>query len=165
VKRLRNEKPAGKLNSDGVDLAWINGENFLPMKCEGVLFAPFTHHLPNFKEIDVVGKPPTTIDFSEPRQSLEMPWSMTQLTFFADSKRISRRLEGMAELLAFAQANPAQVSHPRPSDLHGTTFLKQALLEASPDRRAVYKPVSPQARKANISTWGDSTVLAVDHLS
>lgn len=60
----------------------------------------------------------------------------------------------MAELLTFAQANPGRVSYPRPPDFHGTTFLKQALLEANPDRSALYKPVSPQTmHTASAPLW------------
>ena len=46
VQRVRNEKAAAK--SDGtVDLVWINGENFLAMKREGLLKGPFAEQLPS----------------------------------------------------------------------------------------------------------------------
>jgi putative thiamine transport system substrate-binding protein len=49
VKRVRNEKAAGR-NADGsVDLVWINGENFLAMKREAMLFGPWAESLPNFR--------------------------------------------------------------------------------------------------------------------
>ena len=46
VQRVRNEKAAAK--ADGtVDLVWINGENFLAMKREGLLKGPFAEQLPS----------------------------------------------------------------------------------------------------------------------
>lgn len=145
VKRVRQEKAAGKLTAGTVDMVWINGENFLTMKREGLLFGPFAESLPNFVYVDVQGKPTTRIDFSEPVEGLEAPWGMAQLTFFADQARVPNPPRSMAELLAFAKANPGRVSYPRPPDFHGSTFVKQALLEVNADRSALYKPVTPEA--------------------
>jgi putative thiamine transport system substrate-binding protein len=80
VKRVRSEKAAGKLAGGSVDALWINGENFLTMKREGLLFGPFAESLPNFQYVDTVGKPTTRVDFSEPVEGLEAPWGMAQLT-------------------------------------------------------------------------------------
>ena len=154
VKRVRNEKAAGKLTGGSVDMVWINGENFATMKREALLFGPFAESLPNFSYVDVKGKPTTRIDFSEPVEGLEAPWGMAQLTFFADSKRVPTPPRSMKELLSFAQAHPGRITYPRPPDFHGTTFIKQALLETNPDRSAIYKPVTPEAlAKAGTPLW------------
>ncbi len=144
VKRVRTEKAAGKVDGT-VDLVWINGENFLTMKREGLLFGPFAESLPNFQYVDVVGKPTTRIDFSEPVEGLEAPWGMAQLTFFADRKRVPVPPRSMAALLDFARNNPGRVTYPRLPNFHGTSFVKQALVESLADRSALYKPVAPQA--------------------
>ena len=144
VKRVRAEKAAGK--TDGtVDLVWINGENFLAMKREAMLFGPFAESLPSFAYVDVVGKPTTRIDFSEPVEGLEAPWGMAQLTFFADRKRVAAPPRSMRAMLDFAHANPGRLTYPRPPNFHGTTFVKQALVELCPDRAVLYKPFTPQA--------------------
>ena len=145
VKRVRNEKAAGKLTGGSVDLVWINGENFLAMKREGLLFGPFAETLPNFRYVDVLGKPTTRVDFSEPVQGLEAPWGMAQLTFFVDRKRVPQPPRSIVDLLAFARANAGRLSYPRPPDFHGSTFLKQALLEVSTDRSMLYKPYTEAA--------------------
>jgi putative thiamine transport system substrate-binding protein len=44
------EKAAGKLDGT-VDLVWINGENFLTMKREGLLFGPFAESLPKLSSM------------------------------------------------------------------------------------------------------------------
>ena len=85
---------------------------------------------------------------------MEAPWGMAQLTFFADSKRVPNPPRSMTELLSFAKANPGRVSYPRLPDFHGTTFIKQALLDTNADRSAIYKPVTPEAlAKAGAPLW------------
>lgn len=154
VKRVRNEKAAGKRENGSVDAVWINGENFLAMKREGLLFGPFAQHLPNFAYVDVLGKPTTLIDFSEPVEGMEAPWGMAQLTFFVDAQRVPRPPRSMVELLAFSKANPGRVSYPRPPDFHGSTFIKQALLELNSERDPIYRPVTPEAlTRAGAPLW------------
>jgi putative thiamine transport system substrate-binding protein len=100
VKRVRSEKAAGKLSGGTVDAVWINGENFLTMKREGLLFGPFAESLPGFQYVDtVIGKPTTRMDFSEPVDGLEAPWGMAQFTLYADRKRVPSPPRSMAALL------------------------------------------------------------------
>lgn len=141
VKRVRTEHAAGKKDGS-VDLVWINGENFLAMKREKLLFGPFARSLPNYRHVDVIGKPTTEIDFSEPVAGMESPWGMAQLTFFADRKRLATPPTSMAALLALARSQGGRISYPRPPDFHGTSFIKQALLELNPDRSTLYRSVS-----------------------
>ncbi|MBU3739516.1 MAG: ABC transporter substrate-binding protein [Rhodoferax sp.] len=140
VKRVRNEKAAGR-SEGSVDLVWINGENFLTMKREGLLFGPFAQSLPAHAAVDSVGKPTTRIDFGEPVDGMEAPWGMAQLTFMADARRTPSPPRSSAEWLAFARANPGRLSYPRPPEFHGTTFLKQLLLDLSDDRAPLYRPL------------------------
>lgn len=144
VKRVRAEKAAGKTDGS-VDLVWINGENFLTMKREALLFGPFAEALPNFRFVDVVGKPTTRVDFSEPVEGLEAPWGMAQLTFFADRKRVPTPPRSLSALLEFARAHPGRLTYPRLPDFHGTSFVKQALVDLNPDRAALYRPVTSQS--------------------
>ena len=140
VKRVRDEVAAAK--SDGtVDLIWINGENFKTMKTEKLLFGPFAAQLPSFANVDTKGKPTTLQDFTESVDGLESPWGMAQLTFFADGAKVAKPPMSMAELLAFAKANPGRVTYSAPPDFHGTTFVKQAMIEAVNDKTIFAKPV------------------------
>jgi putative thiamine transport system substrate-binding protein len=141
VKRVRGEKAAGKLAGGSVDMIWINGENFLNMKKEGLLFGPFAEQLPSFQYVDTKGKPTTQRDFAEPTAGLEAPWGMAQLTFMADSKRLPAPPQNMQALLALAKANPGRVTYPRLPNFHGTTFVKQALLELSADQTPFGQPL------------------------
>ena len=145
VKRVRNEKGAGRNTDGSVDLVWINGENFLTMKREAMLFGPWAENLPSFKYVDVQGKPTTRIDFAEPVQGLEAPWGMAQLTFFADRSKTTNPPRSTAALLEFAKANAGRVTYSKPPNFHGTTFLKQALMDLTADRAALYKPYDAAA--------------------
>lgn len=153
VKRVRNEKAAGKTNGT-VDLVWINGENFLTMKHEGLLFGPFAERLPSYAKVDTQGKPTTRVDFSEPVEGMEAPWGMAQLTFMVDGQRTPKPPQNLTELLAYAKANPGRITYPRPPNFHGTTFLKQVLLDSSADRNAFYTPVAMDSfAKATAPLW------------
>jgi putative thiamine transport system substrate-binding protein len=145
VKRVRTEHQAGRRQGGSVDMLWINGENFLTLKREGLLFGPFAESLPNYRWVDTQGKPTTRTDFSEPVDGMEAPWGMAQFTFFADRRKVPEPPRSMAALLEFARAQPGRVAYPRPPNFHGTTFLKQALLELTPDRAALYRPFAPDA--------------------
>ena len=139
VKRVRDEVAAGKKDGS-VDLVWINGENFRAMKNDKLLFGPFAETLPNFALVDVEGKPTTRQDFSESVDGLESPWGMAQFTFFGDGAKVKTPPRSMLELAAFAKANPGRVAYSAPPDFYGTTFLKQALYEQTPDKSLLYKP-------------------------
>jgi putative thiamine transport system substrate-binding protein len=146
VKRVRAEKQAGRKDTEGtVDLVWINGENFAVMKREALLSPAFAQSLPHFQWVDTVGKPTTLLDFSVPTDGLESPWGMAQLTFFADAQRLPKPPQSMGELLALARQQTGRITYPRPPDFHGTTFVKQALIEHALDLKALALPVTPAA--------------------
>ena len=144
VRRVRDEVAAGKTDGS-VDLVWINGENFRAMKEGKLLFGPFAEALPNFQFVDTIGKPTTLSDFAEPVAGFESPWGMAQLTFFGDSAKIANPPLSLAELVTFAQANPGRVTYPAPPDFHGTTFVKQVLLETQSDRSQFASAIGKEA--------------------
>ena len=142
VRRVRAEKAAGR--SDGsADLVWINGENFLTMKREGLLFGPFAESLPNYRFVDTIGKPTTRVDFSEPVEGMEAPWGMAQLTFYADAGRLPLPPQSVVELTDWARRNPGRFTYPKPPQFHGTTFVKQVLMALSPDAAGLEGLIDP----------------------
>jgi putative thiamine transport system substrate-binding protein len=147
VRRVRDEVKAGKTQGS-VDLVWINGENFHAMKKEKLLFGPFAADLPNFALVDTEGKPTTRIDFAEATEGLESPWGMAQLTFFGDGEKIGVPPDSMMELLDFAKNNSGEVTYPAPPEFHGTTFVKQVLIETIADRTLLPMSVDAETFKA-----------------
>jgi len=143
VGRILAEKSAGRTSGGTVDLVWINGENFRAMKEQGLLGEPFTHLLPSYRLVDIENKPTTLYDFTIPVENLEAPWGMAQLVFMYDSERVAEPPKNMQQLLAFAKAHPGRVTYPAPPEFHGTTFVKQALLELVDDPELLKEPVDP----------------------
>ena len=124
------------------------------MKAEGLLFGPFAESLPNYVWVDTAGKPTTRVDFSVPVDGMEAPWGMAQLTFYADRQRVPRPPQSVAELAAFAQAHPGRFTYPKPPNFHGTTFVKQVLLETSAERAPFYAPlVAAQFERLTVPLW------------
>ncbi len=144
VSRVLAEKAAGRDDDGSVDLIWLNGENFRTMVEQDLLLPPWTMDLPNYQYVDEENKPTVLLDFSTPVEHREMPWGMAQLVFYYDSARLdgANPPRSMPELLAYARANPGRVTYPAPPDFHGTTFLKQALLELSAESNFLYQPAA-----------------------
>lgn len=152
VKRIKTESAAGRTKDGSVDLLWVNGENFKALKQSQLLFGPWAESLPNWRYVDL--KKPVQVDFSEPTEGLEMPWGTAQLTFIANQSTVKNPPRSAQALLAFAKANRGQVSYPKPPDFHGTTFLKQLLIELSPDAKVFQQPVSAESfSKATAPLW------------
>ncbi len=155
VSRVLAEKAAGRDSDGSVDLIWINGENFAAMKRSGLLFGPFTEALPNFKLVDFKDKPTTLIDFTVPVEGLEAPWGMAKINFVYDSARLSAVPGSIPDFLAWAKRNPGRFTYPAPPDFTGSTFLKQVLIELTPDAALLQGP-APQGsgfEAATASLW------------
>jgi len=143
VKRVQTELAAGRKTNGSVDLMWVNGENFRNLKNDGLLFGPWAESLPSWGLVDL--NKPVRSDFSVPTEGYEAPWGTAQLTFIANQAVTPTPPRSAAQLLTFAKANPGRVSYPKPPDFHGTTFIKQLLLELSPTPALLQQPVTPAA--------------------
>jgi putative thiamine transport system substrate-binding protein len=156
VARVVAEKAAGRLEGGTVDLIWINGPNFLAMKEQGLLYGPFTSVLPNSRWVDTQGKPATVIDFTVPVDGLAAPWRMAQLVYVYDSARVAKPPRSIPAMLEWAQANPGRLTHPSVRNFLGSTFLKQALYELTPDPAVLQRPATDQnfaAVSAPLWSW------------
>lgn len=143
VKRVQTEMAAGRRTDGSVDLMWINGENFRNLKQGGLLFGPWAESLPNWGLVDL--NKPVRNDFSVPTEGFEAPWGTAQLTFIADRVKTPVPPRSAAELLAFAKANPGRVSYPKLPNFHGTAFVKQLLLELTPNPATLQRAVNSEA--------------------
>lgn len=141
VSRVIAEKAAGNLDEGAIDLIWINGENFAAMKDNDLLFGPFAEALPHYALTRADANPEVRVDFTVPTEGFEAPWGKAQLTFYYDSARVGTPPGSMAELLDWARAHPGRFTYPLVPDFTGSTFLKQALIELTPDTAPLYQPV------------------------
>ena len=133
VNQLLSEKEAGK-TTGAVDLIWINGENFASLKQAKLLRGDWGQSLPNSQYVNW-NNPAVNLDFGEPVESLESPWSSAQFQLIYDSAKLqaSDLPRSYAALKDYACANPGKVSYiaPGPGAFQGTRFVKQALFELS----------------------------------
>jgi putative thiamine transport system substrate-binding protein len=148
VSKILAEKAAGRSDRGAVDLVWINGENFAALKEGGMLLdRPWANQLPNYRFVDEEGKPTVLTDFTVPVDGREAPWGMAKLVFFYDTAILADPPRSMAALLAWAKANPGRFTYPQPPDFIGSTFLKQALYELTPDPAVLAKPADDETFK------------------
>lgn len=156
VTKVVAEKAAGRLSGGGVDLIWINGPNFLNMKQQGLLHGPVMQALPNARLVDTVRKRSNVIDFTTPVDGMAVPWRMAQIVFVYDSARIraDELPRSAAALLDWARRNPGRLTHPNVSNFLGATFLKQALIDLSPDPEVFQRPATDATfEPATASLW------------
>lgn len=135
VNQVLSEKEAGK-DPGAVDLIWINGENFLSLKQADMLYGGWAQSIPNAKLVNWQN-PAVYLDFGEPVETLESPWSSAQFQLIYDSARMdaSELPRSYAQLLAWAREHPGRFTYiaPGPGAFQGTRFVKGALFELSGD--------------------------------
>ncbi|AEF54609.1 ABC transporter substrate-binding protein [Marinomonas posidonica] len=155
VNRVLAEKAAGQDKQGSIDLIWLNGENFRAMKDNQLLFGPFSQALPNYQNyVDEDARQSLTQDFGTQVDGMESPWGMAQVIFMYDTATLSAPPKSMTQLLAYAQANPGRITYPEPPQFLGSTFLKQALYELSPHRKALSQPVDKvDVNKVTAPLW------------
>lgn len=145
VNRVLAEKAAGRDSGGSFDLIWINGENFAAMKRNGLLHGPWVEDLPNWRHVDVAGKPTVVSDFGVPTDGLEAPWGMAQFVLIYDSARLVQPPRTLPALLEWATANPGRFTYPQPPDFLGTTFLKQVVIGLNGRDERLYAPADDAA--------------------
>ena len=158
VARVVAERAAGRITGGSVDLIWINGPNFLALKQQHLLDGPLLDLLPHAALVDRTGKP-TLSDFSESTDGFEVPWRMAQIVFVHDPSVTPSPPRTMRAMPGWAATRPGRLTHPVASDFSGATFLKQALVELAPDRRAFDVPATDAAYGAATTplwTWYDA---------
>ena len=153
VSRVLAERAAGRHQGGAVDLIWLNGENFAAMKAADLLFGPWAEDVPNWRYVDVEGKPTVIRDFTIPTDGLEAPWSMAQVVFYHETARLPDPPRTLRAMAAWIHENPGRFSFPQPPNFLGTTFLKQALLELVDDPAPLYVPVDEAYSEITAPLW------------
>jgi putative thiamine transport system substrate-binding protein len=141
VNRVISEKAAGQMTGGSVDLIWINGPNFLSMKSQGLLHGPFANDLPNARYLDLSEGSAAATDFTVPVEGYESAWRLARFVLVYDSARTTPPAT-MAGLVDWAAENPGRLTHPAVSNFMGSTFLKQALIELTPDPAILQQPAT-----------------------
>lgn len=127
VQLIMSEKQAN-MTSGEVDMVWINGETFFQLKEIEGLWGPFVEKLPNSSLVDFENKF-ISIDFQQPANGMEAPWSITQFALVHDSIKHPTPPATLEELAAFVSKYPG--SFTISNDFSGMTLLKSFLAELS----------------------------------
>lgn len=159
VTRVIAEQAAGRTAGGSIDLVWINGPNLLALKERGLLRPNQLEPLPHAALIDREGKPATVVDFTVPVDGFAVPWRMAQIVFVHDAARAPSPPRTMRAFVDWARANRGRTTHPTARNFLGATFLKQALVELTADRDALYLPAGAaafDAAAASLFDWYDA---------
>ncbi|MFT4806969.1 MAG: putative thiamine transport system substrate-binding protein [Paraglaciecola sp.] len=150
VKVTDPSEPVSRLKAENgrrsaIDLMWVNGENFAYLKQQGFLLENLWSTIPNtaFLAVDNL---PITVDFGEPMDGFEVPWGIGQFNLIAESAIYPQPQLSAKLLLDIAVKNPQTVSYPRPPEFHGTTFLKQLLVDLTDVDPRLYQSATKQAQ-------------------
>jgi putative spermidine/putrescine transport system substrate-binding protein len=125
VNKVVGEVQAG-LKQGGIDLIWINGENFRTLKQGNLLYGPFTDKLPAMQYYNL-SNPAILSDFGLPIDGFEAPYTGSYYIMAMDSAKVSQAPTTFQELLAWAKANPGRFAYVTPPEFDGSRFLLKAL--------------------------------------
>jgi putative spermidine/putrescine transport system substrate-binding protein len=132
LQRVVAERRAGKDSGGGVDLIWLNGENFAAGKRAGLWREGWADDLPNAHLLDPQD-PTLSTDFQVPVDGQEAPWSRAAFVFATDTARVPDPPRTFDELLAYAKDNPGRVAYPAPPDFTGSAFVRQVVAAKGED--------------------------------
>jgi putative spermidine/putrescine transport system substrate-binding protein len=133
VKRVVAERRAGKREGGGVDMIWINGENFASGKQAGLWLEDWATKLPNYQRYVDPQDPSITTDFQVPVDGQEAPWQRAAFTFAYDSAKVDEPPADFDALLAYARENPGRFTYPAPPDFTGSAFVRQVVAAKGED--------------------------------
>ena len=127
VGQLEAAKLVNRNENGNVDLMWVNGENFAAMKRGELIWGAFADSLPNAAYVQ--DSPSIRADFSVPVEGMESPWGGAQLVFIHDTASVENPPRSAQALLDFVLTGGGRFAYPAPPAFHGTTFVKQLLIE------------------------------------
>lgn len=122
-----------------VDALWVNGENFLSLDQQDLLFGPFADRLPNSIHLSWdPADPRSTLnlrDFGTPTLARELPWSSEQFVCAANRAVMTENEtpQTFGDLEAYLTNNPGTFTYVRPPNYIGNTFVQQVLYALNPD--------------------------------
>ncbi|MDR0839869.1 MAG: ABC transporter substrate-binding protein [Christensenellaceae bacterium] len=128
LNRLIGDKAADNA-AGGIDLIWINGENFATAKDSGLLFGPFCQYVPNYERYVDAQSEEATLDFGMAIEGYEAPYSNAQLVFSYDSSSISAPPTSAQALLELCRQNPGKFTYEAPPGFTGSAFVRNILNE------------------------------------
>jgi putative spermidine/putrescine transport system substrate-binding protein len=143
TNKLLAEKQAGKKDGS-IDVMWINGENFLEVKNNDLLWGSFSPRLPNVKKYVNQDSPAIKNDFGEPTEGLEAPWSQAQFVLTYDQNKVENPPKSAEALKQWVKEHPGKFTYPAPPDFTGSAFIRNLLYETTGGYQQYLKPIDEQ---------------------
>jgi putative spermidine/putrescine transport system substrate-binding protein len=131
VRRVLAELEAGR-DDGGVDLVWVNGENFALGREAGAWLTDWATRLPNAALVDWSDESIAT-DFGVPVDGDESPWARAAFVFAHDPERTPDPPRSFDALLDYAREHPGRIAYPAPPDFTGAAFVRQAVAALGED--------------------------------
>jgi putative spermidine/putrescine transport system substrate-binding protein len=131
VRRVLAELEAGR-DAGGVDLVWVNGENFALGREAEAWLTDWATHLPNSALVDW-SDPAIATDFGIPVDGDESPWARAAFVFAHDPERTPDPPRSFDALLDYARQHPGRITYPAPPDFTGAAFVRQAVAALGED--------------------------------
>ncbi|MGE0103405.1 MAG: ABC transporter substrate-binding protein [Blastocatellales bacterium] len=125
VNKLLNEKMAGRSAGGGVDMIWVNGENFRTAKQGSILWGPFSERLPNIRLYSAASR---QRDFGTPIEGYEAPWQRAQFVLAYDTARVPKPPQSIEALERWIESHPGRFTYIAPPDFTGSVFIRHLLL-------------------------------------
>ncbi len=133
-----SERRAGKTEGGGVDMIWINGENFAAGKKSKLWLEDWSTTLPNATKYVDDEDPAINTDFQVPVDGQESPWQSARFVFAHDAAKVPTAPKDFPALLAYAKENPGRFTYPAPPDFTGSAFVRQVVAALGEDGAFAY---------------------------
>lgn len=135
INQVLGEKEAGNHDDGGVDIMWINGENFRTMREADLLYGPWTVNVPTNGYVNWEDKS-IAMDFGYPVWGYELPYGSAQFVMGYDSAVVPEPPASIAALVEWIKANPGKFTYPAPPDFTGSVFVRHICYHATGDYTA-----------------------------
>ena len=106
--------------------------------------------IPNSYYLDFKNNPSLLNDFGINTEGMEMPWGLSQLTFYYDSKFLKTPPKSSMKLKQYILNNKGRFTFPQPPDFVGTSFLKQILIELISDKDLLKSQYNPKIHETEL---------------
>ncbi len=125
VNKVLGEKQAGNRTKGGVDMIWINGENFATGVQAGIWKCGWATKLPSARYVDWTNSS-VNHDFGLPVNGCEAPWASASSGLIYDSKVISSSAaSSLSTFIDWVKAHPGQFTYPAPPDFNGSMTVRR----------------------------------------
>ena len=125
VNKVLGEKTAGNTTKGGVDLIWINGNNFATGRQADIWYCGWATKIPNAKYVDWKSSSVNS-DFGLAVDGCEAPWATASSGLVYDNKVVdSRSATSLSAFIDWIKAHPGQFTYPAPPDFNGSMTVRR----------------------------------------